>query len=194
MIPSLFERDVLRYNLVQELTAQAEGLPVELLVLLDNRVQSTGRKRQALLDLAAGDFVTCLDDDDFVSADYVSTILEQARLVPNADVIAFNSEATLDSGNPFVVRASIMFENEQARQEVGRWVDIRRKPWHWCAWSRRLAKHAVFPDTCVDDDWAWVRQMLPTVQVEARVDRVLHHYRYSSGASRSNRGDSTTVS
>ena len=185
MMPSLFERDVLRHDLVQELIAQAEGLPVELLVLLDNRQQSTGRKRQALLDLAAGDFLACLDDDDFVSTDYVSSILEQARLVPAADVIAFNSEATLDSGNPFTVRTSITFENEQVRQEGGRWVDITRKPWHWCAWSRRLARRATFPDTCVDDDWAWVGQMLPMALVEARVDRVLHFYRFSSISSRS---------
>ena len=40
---------------------------IEHLVLLDNRMRSIGAKRQALVDIARGDFIAFVDDDDDIS-------------------------------------------------------------------------------------------------------------------------------
>ena len=192
LIPAVLERGLAA--IVENLRAQAKEAPeVEILVLYDNRRRSTGLKRQALLDAARGRYITCLDDDDDVAPDYLQAVLEALRLPDqDADVIVFNSRCILNGGNPFIVRTGIEFENEQIWQRGEHWADIRRKPWHWCLWHRDLAKQASFPDGYIDDDWHWLRQMVPRVKRQHRIDRVLHYYTYDRRTSLSNQGEPTT--
>jgi len=86
LICSVFERDA--KPLVQKLLAQIGTEPVEVLMLADNRKRSTGFKRQVLLNNAQGEYVTFIDDDDSVSADYIAEVLTATE--NNADVIVFN--------------------------------------------------------------------------------------------------------
>ena len=124
---------------------------------------------------------------------YIAEIVSAIKTaVKPPDVIVFNSQSTLNGEEPFVVRTGIEFENEQCRKEQGHWVDIHRKPWHWCVWSSKLAKSAKFPDGYIDDDWYWLRQMLPHVHEQLRIDRILHYYHYNSETSLSNQGKPTT--
>jgi hypothetical protein len=187
LIPSVFERDP--SDLLDSLNIQIGDKSIELLVLTDNRRRSTGHKRQALLDAARGQFVTHMDDDDMVSGDYVAEILKAIEFNRNADVIVFNEECTLNGENPFTVRTGIEFENQGVYKDGDLWQDITRKPWHWCCWASRLAKAAKFPDAYIDDDWFWVSQMLPKVNVQTRIDRVLRYYRQNSKTSLSQQGE-----
>lgn len=190
LIPAVYERGL--GPLYANLAEQAAEFPaVEILTLFDNRRRSTGLKRQALLDLAKGEYITCLDDDDNVASDYIVTVLEALR-EQTPDVLSFNSEATLDNGNPFIVRTGLDLPNEQCRQVDGRWVDITRKPWHWCVWSAVHAKQATFPDGYIDDDWFWLRQLMWRVKKEHHIDRTLHYYRYDSHKSLAGQGKPTT--
>ncbi len=199
MIPAVFDRGYSR--IYEQLTDQIAKLtengkqhnPVEILALFDNRQRSTGRKRQALLEIAQGHFVTCLDDDDGVADSYVYDVLHAiGDSNPEPDVIVFNSQSSLNGEEPFVVRTGVEFENEQCFKQDGKWADIRRKPWHWCVWNRKLAMKSSFPDGYIDDDWYWVRQMLPLVKNQVRIDKVLHFYQYNSKTSLSQQGKSTT--
>lgn len=195
MIPCVLDR--LGSCLLEELRHQAAALPpglneVEILALYDNRKRSTGLKRQVLLDAAQGQFVTCLDDDDGVAPDYLLAVTQAIRLNPDADVIVFNNISTLNGEAPFRVICGLEFENEQCRKgDSGQWVDIHRKPWHWCLWNARLAKAAKFPDGYIDDDWFWLRQMIPLAKTQHRIDRELHFYQYNSKTSLSQQGSST---
>jgi len=193
MIPAVLDR--LSSPLLEKLQRQARQLPadtqVEILALYDNRRRSTGLKRQALLDAAQGAFVACLDDDDDVSPFYFERITRAIQAQPDADVIVFDNISILNGENPFRVITGIEFENEPVRKEGGDWVDIHRKPWHWCAWSARLAKAARFPDGYIDDDWFWCRQMVPLVKKQHRIDEALHYYQYNSKTSLSHQGQST---
>jgi hypothetical protein len=198
LIPTVLERDA--RPLCAKLQAQIGDLPVEILVLTDNRKRSTGLKRQALVNASAGRFVTFIDDDDDVSDDYISTLLDVIDAnpdAPDAQCISFDSEATLKGyegcpENPYRVYTLISNENEQSRVENGRWVDIKRKPFHWCLWHCTLAHLASFPDGYIDDDAYWLRQMWPLVEREVHIDKVLHFYRYDRSKSLSNQGKPTT--
>jgi hypothetical protein len=194
MIPAVLDR--LDSLLLKELSRQATLLPhreVEILALYDNRRRSTGLKRQALLDVAYGNFVTCLDDDDGVAPDYLECVLDAINENPDVDVIVFNSSSSLNGEPPFTVITGIEFENEQCRKDAsGKWVNIHRKPWHWCVWNARLAHAATFPDGYIDDDWYWLRQMIPLVKTQHRIDKTLHYYQYNSETSLSHQGKSTT--
>ena len=194
MIPAVLNR--LGSPLIQDLHRQSSLLPpgreqVEILVLYDNRKRSTGLKRQVLLDAAQGDFMTCLDDDDGVAPNYLLEVTGAILAAPDADVIVFNSITVLDKGNPFRVTVGVEFENEQCHKEGELWQPIHRKPWHWCLWSSRLAKAARFPDGYIDDDWFWLRQMMPHVKKQHRIDADLHFYNYNSITTLSKQGTST---
>lgn len=195
LIPAVFDRDAAA--LLTKLRAQIGEKGVELLVLTDNRRRSTGRKRQALLGMAQGRYVTYVDDDDDVADTYVQDVYDAILSTEDdaPDVIVFNSQAQLlgygFGENPYVVRCGIEYENQDSRMVGDRRVDITRKPWHWCVWNTVLAKTATFPDGYIDDDWYWLRQMMPKVRKQHRIDKVLHYYRYNHKTSLSGQGKPT---
>jgi len=190
LIPALTER---KSDLISVLDAQIGTLPVELLVLTDNRKRSTGLKRQALLDLAQGRYITHLDDDDMVSGDYIAELLAAIAL-PEVDVIVFNQQSTWNGENSFYVRCGLEYENEGMHKDADDklWQDIHRKPWHWCVWNARIAKSARFPDGYIDDDWFWLKQTIAAARTQHRIDKVLHYYIHNSKTSASQQGKPTT--
>lgn len=60
-------------TLLQNLLKQAEPFKnqVEILTLIDNKVRSIGKKRQNLIDIAEGEYIAFIDDDDRVSDNYI---------------------------------------------------------------------------------------------------------------------------
>src|SRR3990167_1099136 len=177
LICTLSERQQSFSRLKNVLRPQLRELEIEICVEGDNRQTSTGLKRQKLLDRAQGDFITFIDDDDLVSPKYIETILP--AIEKNPDVICFNSLSKLNDGNPFTVRTSLAFENQQCFQIAGKWQPITRKPWHWCVWKRSIAVQGKFPDAYIDDDWYWLRQVIPLAKTEVCLDEILHFYQYS---------------
>ena len=63
------------------------GKDVEVIWLGDNMRWSVGVKRNHLLNMASGDYVCSLDDDDWVATDYVDSIL--SALETNPDAVTF---------------------------------------------------------------------------------------------------------
>ena len=179
LVPSVPER-LDNQELIRDLFRQAVGKPVEVLVLYDNRKRTLGKKREALTDAAKGLFLCHLDDDDAVDQAFVDEVLKAIREAP-CDVITYNQAVTLDGNIHFNVIPGLAHENEQARQgDDGKWVDIRRKPWHWCTWRTELVRQTTYPDITLGEDWAWIEQMLRLVKVEHHIDKVLHLYHFSS--------------
>ena len=182
LICSILDRVDMASALLHKLNTQAAGQPVEILCYADNRAKLLPVKRNMLLAQASGRFVAHLDDDDDIAPDYVSAIVSAALTRPDADVISFDQISKLEGQQsyetPFRVRTGLHHQNQDAYVANNRRADIMRKPWHWCAWSARLAKAAVF-EVAVDEDWRWIQQMLPEARVEQHIDKVLHYYRWS---------------
>lgn len=196
LIPTLPERIKLLEKLLEKLHKQLQDRPVELIVLGDNRRRSAGNKRNVMMDICQGKFLSFVDDDDLVSEDYVSSILKQLQETPDIDVLCINSRADLGDQMPFTVRTSLAFENEDSNiktKKIGLTdcdyrPDIRRKPWHWCVWRTEIARQGRFPDQLSTDDWVWVQQVMPLCKKEAILDRILHYYYYRRGISLSQSG------
>lgn len=178
LVPALFERPS---PMLASLYQQVKGKPVELIAITDNRAVSLAEKRNTLLCWASGEYVTHLDDDDGVSPRYVDALLAAAALGP-VDVIAFNQKVSLEGEEAYTVRTSLAFDNELQHKSRGRWVDLKRKPWHWCAWRRELAVTSYF-QTRPDEDVAWLTPLWAQARTERRLDEVLHAYQYSSAGS-----------
>lgn len=74
-IPSVPARRKLRERILKQLDKQIEGYSgIELLVLEDNRQRQLGAKRQAIVDIAQGEYISFVDDDDLISDHFIDTI------------------------------------------------------------------------------------------------------------------------
>src|SRR5665213_3420706 len=91
--------------LAEHLQKQAEGKPVEILWLGDNKTMSVGEKRNKLLAMAKGDYVCFVDDDDWVADDYIESILKGAEQKP--DCICFDAVYSTDEGDTIPVHYSV---------------------------------------------------------------------------------------
>lgn len=160
--------------LLAKLTTQAEGKSTEVLYLMDNKQRSVGAKRQALLDIARGEYVAYVDDDDDVAPDYVSSItaaISAQGWENNPDVITFDQHADV-AGNVGVVRFGLGNPNEPFNP--GR--ITLRNAWHVCAWKRDLAQLSSFPDLMDGEDWEWAKVLCAAATKSHHIDRVLHYY------------------
>lgn len=177
LIPTIPERAFELSRLLEIITQQSKGKPVEVLVLMDNKTRSIGMKRNALLQSAVGKYVAFCDDDDMVSPEYCATLCDMARV--DVDVLCFNQ---ISRWNEF--ESTIEFRIHYPVNGIFRAGNItKRFPWHICAWRRELAQQCVFTDKMFGEDLDWVMQAEELAQTEAYAPKVLHFYTHDSETS-----------
>lgn len=166
-----------RANQLAKLTAKIEkqigAHEVEHLVFSDNRKRSIGEKRQALVDIAQGEYIAFVDDDDDISDDYVSSLLSAIERKP--DVITFKQDSTYN-GLKSIVHFGL---NNPDQNFVAGGVTLRA-PWHVCAWKRDKVKDCQFLSVNYGEDLAWCVQARQLVKSALHIDTVLHYYRHDA--------------
>lgn len=184
-IPSRFDSLKSCVNHLQEQAdATGQGKSVEILVLLDNKSKSISEKRNDLLQMARGKYIAFLDDDDAVSKDYMSAIL-QAIDANDVDCITFNQWCSIN-GEPMDVEFGIGNPHGQLwRDQDGFLGDIKRPPYHMCVWRREIAQSEAFNPVYgangqSTEDIDWLMRLYPKIQTEHHIPDALHGYIYSS--------------
>jgi hypothetical protein len=166
--------------LLSELDAQIGGATeVEVLTLIDNRRMTIGEKRNRLRAIAAGRYSAFVDDDDRVSDDYVSSILQAIHSQPDRDVYCFDVWVRgydfVGIGGP----EGMVCNYGSALQHANLADRFTRKPNHLMVFRTKLAMRVRFPDTSHGEDDAWGARIARHVRTEGRIDRVLYHYDFS---------------
>jgi glycosyltransferase involved in cell wall biosynthesis len=174
LTPAVPSRMAQLAKLCDELARQIGGLAVEHLTLLDNKRRTVGEKRDALLRAARGAYVAFVDDDDWISRDYVAELVKAAQEGP--DVITFRQHATVNE-----TQGIITFGLGNPNEPFSSSTKILRNAWHVCAWRRTLAIQSRFPASNYGEDWAFAAPLcaLPGLR-EVHIPKVLHYYRHSS--------------
>jgi glycosyltransferase involved in cell wall biosynthesis len=171
LVLSVPSRLVIAPPLLGELSRQADGHEVEVLCLFDNKRRSVGAKRNALLDIARGEYLSFVDDDDWVSTDYVTELLEATR-DNEADVVVFDHHLLTDAGTKLCQYGTQWNYSDSPTL-------YRGKPAHTHCWRTSLARQARFPEINFAEDSSWSTQLHPRVRCERRIERVLYFYRFS---------------
>jgi hypothetical protein len=166
-------------NLVDYLNQQVQmwNRPdVEILWLGDNLRCTAGMKRERLLRIARGKFLSYCDDDDTVAPNYVGRLAEACGQ-HDVDVITFRQLCEIDATSAYVTFHA-------GHKEIEPWTgkDITRPPYHVCCWRTALAQTASFADCNYGEDVFWLQQLWPKVKTSHHIDEVLHTYRWSSAA------------
>lgn len=164
--------------LLEELAFQIQTKPVQFLSLGDNKSMSVGEKRNSLLDMAKGEFVTFVDDDDTISDNYISTLLQAIDNNPDKTVICFRGEQTTDGHQDIPFQYNVNFgRNFKKAIDGQRWKVML--PDHLCAWNRSKVTER-FPDKNLGEDHTWARNMAMTYREEDQVllTETLYYYQY----------------
>jgi glycosyltransferase involved in cell wall biosynthesis len=191
-----------RYHVVQPLLysllesqAVARMSDIELIYLMDNRRRSVGAKRNALLDMAAGDYISFIDDDDDVSPDYVRRIhdalVDGRRTGKQPDVVCFGQRATLaPHGVVHECSYSIAHVKREPRRQLAPAPGPDGQPlpdvllWsgppaHTMVWRRELVRDIRFPDAQFGEDAAWCDVASERAKSEVQLGSVLYNYKFN---------------
>jgi glycosyltransferase involved in cell wall biosynthesis len=85
--------------ILEELNKQTHNkTDVEVICVVDNKTRMLGIKRNDLVNIAQGDYISFVDDDDKLSPDYVSELLKAIDECSGADVINFIVNVSLNGG------------------------------------------------------------------------------------------------
>lgn len=167
-------------ELLYDLNNQVNELPVykrPMVEILHSEEMgiTTGAKRNKLLQVAQGDFVVFVDDDDKVSDCYVSLILNAIENHPEVDCIG--------------IQGIISTNGEDARQwyiskDYGRWYDDEgvyfRTPNHISPVKREIASKVGFPDKTFGEDSDYSTGIFPYLKTEVKIPKNIYHYMFNS--------------
>ena len=144
--------------------------------LFDNKKRSVGLKRQNLLDLARGEYLVFIDDDDTISDDYVSEILKALYKNPAVDCVVFDIICT---GYETTLYCKYGIEYEYQRFG-NQW---RGKPAHTMVYKSSIAKKHLFSDVVFEEDKDWVIRACMDIRNQVRINKVLYYYKYNPAIS-----------
>lgn len=174
-IPSRFESHLLPlWKYLDRLINESKFIEgdIEVLILTDNKNRSIGAKRQALLNMAQGQYVSFLDDDDLPSPNYIDRAVS-IQMMGLINVITFNQHVSIN-GEMYPLTFKLGHEvNEEPNKE-----GFTRPPWHVCFWRRDVVQHCTFPNINYGEDWAWAEQANKCAKTSYHIDEFMMTYVY----------------
>jgi hypothetical protein len=173
LTPTIPGRERQLQSLQWRIEEQIGGQAVEHLILSDNRKRSIGAKRQALLDIARGQYIAFVDDDDDIADSYVEELLKAT--VSGADVITFLQGATYN-GQQSVVD----FQLGQGDHGFAPGGITNRDAWHVNAWRRSRVAHCQFGESNYGEDLTWCLQARRMAETTVHIPKILHFYRHDA--------------
>lgn len=168
-------------GLLGSLRNQILSKSVQILYLGDDRSMKVGEKRNALMSLAKGRYLTFIDDDDAVAKDYVDSILEAIESDPQ--VITFDV-MKYENGEAYKLMKYYL-NNGPCRLAPDR-THYKLLPNHLCVWRKDVIK-AQFPHKNLSEDHEWAAEMELYYDEIHHIDKVLYNYQFSKEDSQTRR-------
>jgi hypothetical protein len=175
-ICSLHERRAQLDRLLEHLYGQIlKVAPREVEVLIDARTEpSIGDKRQALVERARGHFVAFIDDDDWVSHDYVASIVGALKDNPNVDCVSLSGVMTTSGQVPERFEHSMKYDEWKNLPDL-----YARTPNHLNTVRRELALSVGFKPISHAEDFDFSKRLRPLLKTEVWIgEKPLYYYFY----------------
>jgi glycosyltransferase involved in cell wall biosynthesis len=166
LIPTLPQRRDMLNTLVAELTRQSDDIEI----ITDNGIGTVGAKRQRLLDKSTGAYICYIDDDDWITPDYLREILNALQSGP--DAVGFRGWITTDGKKPKDFSISMLHEYTERHNMYFRFHN------HLSPVRREIALSVGFKDMSYGEDHDYAVRMRALIKTEVYIDKKLYHYRY----------------
>jgi glycosyltransferase involved in cell wall biosynthesis len=177
LIPSLFKRQSLLDSLLSELNKQITECnahsEVEVIVKQDNKEVTTGEKRNQLLELAKGEYIVFIDDDDEIYFNYLLLILE--AIETNVDCIGTQGHYSINGSHKTLWKLSKDYADHDGNDGI-----LYRRANHLSPVKRVHALNAKFPHISNAEDKAYSERLNKYLKTETVIDFPIYHYKYSS--------------
>lgn len=171
LICSIPKRKMQLKLLMKELLSQIGNFEVEV-IGNDEMNITTGAKRNKLISVASGKYVTFIDDDDTISKVYLVHIMEALKSEP--DVVGFKGWITTNGRNRTEWRISKDFPYEQKGNVYLRYNN------HLSPIKKEIAKQIGYPDLTYGEDYDYATRLKESglIQTEVFIDKHLYNYNY----------------
>lgn len=186
LICSIEERKEFLDRLLNDLQLQLNNLDpsdssqIEILTEIDNRELTIGKKRNKLLDKATGEYIAFIDDDDLVSSDYISLILNALETKP--DVVGMHLLHFNDGILGGLTYHSLDYSHwYEKKDEVIRLMRYYRNPNHLNPVKREHALEARFPEISMGEDKIYSRDIHAYLVSEVYIKEPIYYYLFVTG-------------
>lgn len=164
-------------SLIEDLHKQAEGHPVEILFLGDNKRMSVGDKRNKLLEMASGRYTCFVDDDDRIAPNYIKSIMSVLSS-QQPDVVTFQAQITTNGKDPRPVFYSRNYKKDFDKGRVH-----YRIPNHLMVIRSQLTKRTKFQPINHGEDRRWAINIYPHLRKEVVIPGTLYYYDFNTETS-----------
>jgi len=167
------ERQIKLKKLVSELHRQisknyAEEI-VEILVDADNMTKSVGQKRKDLISKAKGNFVCFIDDDDFITENYLSTILNHLNI--GIDILLIGISHIENGINKTKILPSLFIDNLTTNDVV-----FKTNHFHLCPHKKSIAELVSFDCVNFAEDMIYSQKMVKHISNHAVISDPIYIY------------------
>jgi hypothetical protein len=183
LIPSVETRIVALAAMLEKIHRQVDGrADVEVLSIIDTKTMTLGRKRNLLLDMAVGQYLTFINDDDDIAPNWLNVITSNLNAQPGVDVLSIRAECKmrLSAFQPWQhahIMATSLACTEVGIKFVGSEPQLfLHKPVMWCVWRTEIARAARFPDRTYGEDNPWAFEACRLATTERVVPFPLYCY------------------
>ena len=128
--------------------------------LYSNDLQKISKIQENLLESKFNKFENILDEN---FEKKVKLIIDYNSIEENIYMDEINEKI-------FLLTNSFNFQKEK------KYINIKRQPFHICAWKSEIAKSELFSDVGYSEDWDWCKRLIPKLKSEFKINEVLHHY------------------
>jgi len=175
LIPTVPSRLELFYpRIIKELLHQiGDSSDIELVALFDNKKRTIGEKRQNLIDIANGEYLTFIDDDDRISPDYISCIMNALYSNLNTDCVVYDTICCVNNGN---LKKLCKYGIEFEYGDILGGLEWRGKPAHTMIYKSSIAKKHAFINVNNGEDVDWVKRACKDIIIQTRIDKILYYY------------------
>jgi len=135
-----------------------------------------------LINLAKGEYLVFIDDDDRIADDYIESILKALRENPGCDCVVFECICRVENGPETYCRYGIEYEYTTVGQ------DWYGKPAHTMVYKSSIAQKHRYSHKSWGEDVEWVKRACVDIKAQVRIDKVLYFYDCKSETTSETRG------
>lgn len=158
-------------SLFSQITTEVE------LLSWDTESASIGAKRNALLGWAKGEYVAFVDDDDDVSENYISLLMEGIN--KGVDCCSLKGIYTVDGDIDGIFEHSLKYKEwKTTGNDNG--VKYERYPNHLNCIKASIAKQFKFPEKNHGEDYDWSKKLHDSglLKIEHYIEQPIYFYKY----------------